>query len=98
MNEGNDAEGGGNNNDEEQILVEGGGAEGGGNNNDVHFMSSSYHETGSVQSGMTAESEEETHGFSPVGNIRMKQLTKELRQEERAIMKRHVSERKLERC
>ena len=41
-------------------------------------------ETGSVQSGMTAKREEETHGFSPVGNIRMKQLTKELRQEERA--------------
>lgn len=54
-------------------------------------------DTSSLQSGGTANSTtiERDERLSPVGNILVKQLTKELRMEEKTILKKHSNERKI---
>jgi len=70
-----------------------------GDGNKVNFSKSILSETSSVQSNSTSITGDsaEDHRLSPVGNIMVKQKTRELRLEEKNIIKRHATERKQER-
>mmetsp|Transcript_38069 Transcript_38069/g.45997 ORF Transcript_38069/g.45997 Transcript_38069/m.45997 type:complete len:1181 (-) Transcript_38069:92-3634(-) len=55
-----------------------------------------FSETGSAQSGSTANANDEEHEFSMMGQMHVKKFNKELRMKDNALIKKHKCEERLE--